>query len=460
MNYQEFLVNKQFSDRPSGFSVGLEVLNPNLMAFQKAQVRWALARGRAALFNATGLGKTIMQLEWANQVSKQGNDLSVLILAPLAVAEQTRSEGDKFGIPCRVISSKSDVKGGINILNYEKLHKIDSIVFSGIVLDESSIMKSFSGVIRNQIISMFRDTPFRLSCSATPAPNDWTEIGNQSEFLGILTQSEMKSIFFINDSGDTGKWRLKGHAQENLFWKWLASWAAVVSMPSDLGFEDDGFILPPLRYVEHILPTESSNHMGFFPDQVSGLHGRRRVRRETLDVRCQAAADLINATDDRWLVWCHLNDEGTQLTKLIKGAEELAGRHSDEEKKSRLLRFAEGRIKRLVTKPDIAGFGLNFQSCSRAAFVGLNDSWESMFQAVRRIWRYKQDKSCDVHFFLEEREGPILENLKRKDRQAQQMACAMIEQMKNLVRREVFKASKEQDMYNPSIPMEIPQWMP
>lgn len=458
MEYQEFLLSKQLSDTPSGFSVELDDLNSYLMLFQRAQVRWALMRGRAALFNSTGLGKTIMQLEWANQVSRKTGG-PVLILSPLAVAEQTQAEGHKFGIPCRVISSKSRVGDGINILNYEKLHKIDPSVFAGVVLDEASIIKSFAGILRNQIIHAFCRTPYRLSCTATPSPNDWVELGNQSEFLGVLTQSEMKSMFFVNDAGDTGKWRLKGHVQENVFWAWLASWAAVVSMPSDLGFEDDGFVLPPLRCVEHILPAESNGHMGFFPDYVSGLHGRRAVRRETLDARCEAAAKLINATDDRWLVWCHLNDEGELLTKLIDGAMEVAGRHKDEEKRDRLLGFADGKIRRLVTKPDIAGFGLNFQSCSKAAFVGLNDSWESMFQAVRRIWRYKQEKPCEVHFFLEEREGPILENLKRKDLQARQMSEAMAEQMKDLVRREVFKASKEQVDYNPRMRMELPQWI-
>lgn len=459
MDYSEFLKKKQIIDHPSGFRVRESHLNPNLFPFQKALVKWALLRGRAALFVSTGLGKTIMQLDWAEKVCKETKQ-PVLILAPLAVSEQTKQEGIKFGIDSTICYSNSNVTPGINITNYEKIHKFDINQFSGIVLDESSILKSFSGSIRNQIISLFSKTPYRLSCSATPAPNDYTELGNQAEFLGIMTHSEMKSTFFINDSGDTGKWRLKGHVQDNVFWKWLASWGAVVSMPSDLGFPDEGFLLPPINYHEHIIPANgNAKRRGFMIQTVTDLNDRRRVRKETIEARCRKAEELINQTDDRWLIWCHLNAEGELLSKQILGAEEVAGRHDNETKSARMLSFANGKLKRLVSKPEIAGWGMNFQVCNKAVFVGLNDSWESLFQATRRIWRFGQTKPVDIHIIIEEREGPVLANIKRKDQQAQEMAEAMSLQMKDLVRREVTKANKEFDSYLPEKTMELPIWM-
>ena len=458
MDYHEFLKEKEIADQPNGFDVPISKINPKLFDWQKALVRWCLIRGRSALFASTGLGKTPMQLVWADTVSKKTKG-PVLVLAPLAVSEQTQQEGKKFDIDSSVCSSQSDIRQGINITNYEKLHKFDTSRFPGVVWDESSILKSF-GSIRNQVVEAFRNTPYRLSCTATPSPNDWAELGHQSEALGILTYREMLSTFFINDSGDTGKWRLKGHVQDNVFWRWLASWAAVVAMPSNLGFPDDGFRLPPITYHEHIIPaTGKLKRRGFFIQEVSDMTDRRRVRRDTLSVRCQAAADLINSTNDIWAVWCNLNPEGEALTKLIDGAVEVAGRHDNETKAQRMLDFANGKIKRIVTKPEIAGWGMNWQVCSKAAFVGLNDSWESLFQAIRRIWRYGQTKPVDIHIFIEEREGPVLANIKRKDAQASEMALAMADQMKDLTKREVLKASKEFDSYCPKKAMEIPVWM-
>lgn len=460
MDYSDFLRSKAIVDHPTGFQVKDSELNPNLFPFQSALVKWALARGRAALFEGTGLGKTIQQLDWADKVVRHTNG-SVLLQAPLAVAEQTRAEGEKFGIESRVVASQAEVRKGINITNYEKLHKFDPSSFDGVVLDESSILKSFSGAVRNQIINAFRDTKYRLSCTATPAPNDYTELGNQSEFLSILTHSEMRSTFFVNDTKDTGApWRLKGHVQENVFWRWLASWGAVVNMPSDLGFDDAGYVLPPLTYHEHIIKAgKGAKRNGFFLEEVGDQNSRRRVRKESIGPRCEAAAELINKDPDDWLVWCGLNDEGLLLTKLIDGAVEVAGRHSDEHRAEAISGFVNGSLHRLVTKPDIAGWGLNLQRCYKSAFVGLNDSWESMFQAVRRIWRFGQTEPCEIHIFVEEREGPVLQNIKRKDEQARQMAEAMSHQMKDLVRREVYKAAKESDDYDPQQRMRIPKWL-
>jgi len=459
MDYQEFLLHKQIKDKPSGFTVSENDLNQALFPFQKALVKWSIARGRAALFEGTGLGKTIQQLDWARLIYRH-TKAPVLILAPLAVSEQTVQEGKKFGIKSKVVQSQDDVWNGVNVTNYEKLHKFDPSAFAGVVLDESSILKSFSGTTRNQIIQAFKETPYRLSCTATPAPNDYTELGNQAEFLGIMTHSEMRSTFFINDTGDTGKWRLKGHAKDNVFWSWLASWGAVVNMPQDLGFDNGGFDLPPINYHEHILSApKGAKRRGFFLVQVTDLNDRRRVRKETIETRCKAAADLINSTDDRWLIWCNLNDEGTLLAKLIDEAVEVAGRHDNETKAERLLEFASGKIRRLVSKPEIAGWGMNFQVCHKAVFVGLNDSWESLFQATRRIWRFGQQQPVDIHIIVEEREGPVLQNIKRKDEQSRAMAAYMTEHMRDLVKKEVLQAYKETDSYEPKMKMEIPTWM-
>lgn len=258
-SYSDFLKQKELVDSPSGFCVDVDDLNPMLFDWQKVIVRWALRRGRAALFEDCGLGKTPQQLEWARIVSER-EDAPVLIFAPLAVAEQTRQEGEKFGIPVRMCEDKSDIRNGVNITNYEKFHKFDASVFCGVVIDESSILKSFTGVFRNEVIGAFRSTKYKLACTATPAPNDYMELGNHSEFLGVMTRSEMLSTFFINDTGDTGKWRLKGHVKDNMFWEWLSSWAVMLSKPSDLGYDDDGFILPKLHYHEILLkaPWERS----------------------------------------------------------------------------------------------------------------------------------------------------------------------------------------------------------
>lgn len=460
MRYSEFLSSKELINQPSGFLETGIVLNKNLFPFQKLLVKWSLRLGRSAWFEGTGMGKTIQQLEWANKVV-QHESKPVIILAPLAVSGQTHQEGIKFGIDSKIVSSQSEVQTGINITNYEKLHKFDPSMFVGVVLDESSILKSFSGSTRNQIIHAFNRTPYKLSCTATPSPNDYTELGNQAEFLNIMSFSEMKSTFFVNDAGDTtNSWRLKGHVEDNVFWNWLASWGAVVTSPVDLGFKNDGFDLPKLTYFEHIIPaSKNAKRKGLFLAEAGDLNDRRRIRKDTIQSRCEAAAKLINSTNDDWLIWCGLNDEGILLNKLINNSVEVAGRHSDEYKEEHLLGFANGNIHRLVTKPEIAGWGMNFQLCNKAAFVGLNDSWEMLFQAVRRIWRFGQTRPCEVHIFIEEREGKVLQNIKRKDEQARQMTKIMSSKMKHIVKTQVLRASRDYDSYEPGLDMEVPSWI-
>ena len=454
MKYQEYIIKKELIFPPVGFEIK-DKINPMLFPFQKDITKWALRKGRACLFEDCGLGKTPQQLEWSKHVSKKENG-PVLIVAPLAVAEQTHREGIKFGVPVNICNSQSDVKLGINITNYEKLHKFKGNSFCGVVLDESSILKNMNGATRNQIIEMFQSVPYRLACTATPSPNDYMELGNHAEFLGIMTYSEMLSMFFINDSGNVGKWRLKKHANEQKFWQWLCSWAVMLSKPIDLGYNQKGFDLPELNYIENKLPTISKS-IGFFVEEATTMEERRKIRKETIQERCKKAAEIINKTNDQWIVWCGLNNESTLLTKLINGAEEIAGSTDYEIRKKRMLGFAERKVHRLVTKPSIAGFGMNWQNCNKMVFVGLNDSWEQFYQATRRIWRFGQENPVDVHIIIEEREGSVLKNIKRKDKQSLHMMQNMIQETKDLTKSEIQNKNVK---YNfPKKEMEVPNWI-
>ena len=458
MDYKNFLETKQIIDQKSGFKISLSKLNSMLFDWQKTIVRWSIARGRAALFEDCGLGKTPQQLEWADQICKKEKE-PVLILAPLAVSEQTCREGEKFNIKINLCKSQKDIKKGINITNYEKLHKFNPDKFIGIILDESSILKNFTGSIRNEIINAFQTTKYRLACTATPSPNDYSELGNHAEFLGIMPRAEMLATFFINDTGHTGTWRLKGHVKNNIFWKWMASWAVMITKPSDIGFEDNGFLLPKIKYHQHIIETKTKPSFGFFPEIAQTLNDRRKVRNETIEIRCNEAAKIINSTNKAWAIWCNLNIESETLSKIIKNSKEVAGKHSDEIKTNRMMNFASGKLKRIVTKPKIAGLGMNWQICNKAAFVGLSDSWEQFYQAVRRIWRFGQDKEVDIHIFIEEREGAVLKNIQRKDKQASAMIQAMVKYMKEITKQELECSKRTIIEYNPTIKMEIPRWL-
>lgn len=457
-NYEDFLKSKTITDKKSGFAVKLEELNKQLFDFQKIVVRWAIARGRAAIFADCGLGKTPMQLCWADKIYNKTKQ-PILILAPLAVSEQTKQEGVKFGYEVNICRSQSDIVDGINITNYEILHKFNPDKFSAIVLDESSILKNFSGMRRNEIIDFSKTIQYKLACTATPSPNDYMELGNHSEFLNIMTRTEMLAMFFINDTKDTGEWRLKGHVRNNIFWQWLSSWSVMFTKPSDLGFKDDNFILPDINYFEHIIETNEKPKRGFFVKEAITLNDRRKVRNKTIDLRCGSAASLINNTDDRWVVWCGLNSEGDYIEKQVNDIVQVAGRHDNEIKSKRMLGFADGEIKRIVTKPKIAGLGMNWQICSKAAFVGLSDSWEQFYQAIRRIWRFGQKNKVEIHIFLEEREGRVLENIKRKDKQSKEMIANMVKYMSDLMKKELNQSSKEFTDYKPSIDMELPEWL-
>jgi hypothetical protein len=452
-NYTNFLKKKQIIFNSSGFVPKCK-LNKYLFPFQKDIVLWALKKGRACLFEDCGLGKTLQQLEWAKQVHLH-TEKPVLILAPLAVSQQTIMEGKKFGITVINCSEQSDVKNGINITNYEKLHKFDCSVFSGVVLDESSILKSLSGMRRNQIIEQFKRTPYKLACSATPSPNDYMELGNHSEFLGVMTYSEMLSMFFINDSADTGQWRLKKHAEETKFWEWVCSWAIMLSNPQDIGYEQEGFDLPKIVYTEHKLPAKAQK--GFFVTEAKTMEERRDVRRETIDERCRYTANLINTTEDQWVIWCGLNKEGELLTKLIERAEEVSGATQSEEKERIMLGFSTKDVHRIVTKPKIAGFGMNWQNCNKMVFVGLSDSWEQLYQATRRVWRFGQTKQVECHIVIDEREGAVLKNIKRKEKLAQNMIKNMVRHTRDFVQRELKEVIKKEEKTKTNLI--LPKWM-
>jgi hypothetical protein len=426
MNYTDFLESKRITIAPSGFMP--DRLNPALFDFQRDIDRWGLERGKAAIFSDCGTGKTPMQLVWAEQVVRKYNK-PVLILAPLAVSKQTVREGEKFDIEAHVAIQQSDITmPAIYVTNYEKLHHFDPSVFAGVVLDESSILKSFTGSTRNALIAMFGNTPMKLACTATPAPNDFMELGNHSEFLGVLTRTEMLSTFFVHDGGDTSKWRLKGHAEEE-YWKWICQWAVMLRQPADLGYDNGGFVLPPLRYHHHVVKSESNLDGFLFPVEAQTLLERRGARRVSLNERVELCASLVNASTEPWLVWCDLNAEGDALAKLIPDAVQVAGRDKDEDKESRMFGFSEGKHRVLISKPSICGWGMNWQHCANAAFVGLSDSWEQWYQAIRRIWRFGQTREVNCHVITSEAEGAVVRNIQRKEADAARMAKEMVKHM-------------------------------
>lgn len=450
MNYDEFLSNKTVVSEDTGFEVKRDLLNENLYDFQKDIVLWALKKGKAAIFADCGLGKSLMQLEWAKQVCEY-TDGNVLILAPLAVTEQTQREGIKFGIKSKVVESNEDVIPGINITNYEKLDRFNINYFSGIVLDESSILKSFTGKVRNQIIDNFKNTPYKLACTATPAPNDYMELGNHSEFLGVMTRSEMLSMYFVHDGGDTSKWRLKGHA-EDVFWQWMSSWGVVITNPRDLDYDVKGYDLPELKVHEIVVD-------GLEPiNEKLTLTQRRQARKESLEDRCKAAAEIVNNSDENWLVWCNLNDESKLLHELINASVEVKGSDKAKHKTESSVNFANGNIKCLVSKPLIFGMGLNFQSCHNMIFVGLSDSYEQYYQAVRRCWRFGQDHEVNVYIIISSKEGCVKANIDRKQADANKMQMEMLKLTKDITKENIKSTCRISTPYNAEVTMLLPEW--
>ena len=433
MIYEDFVAQKRRAEVATGHQPG--DLNEHLFDFQHAIVAWAVRRGRAAIFADTGLGKTLMQLSWADDVASHTKGI-VLVLAPLAVSEQTIEQGSAFGIDVKRVPQGGKPDGpGVWITNYERIDPIDFEELSGIVLDESSILKAHDGKTRTKLIGVCQTVPYRLSCTATPSPNDFEELGNQCEFLGVMTRTEMLATYFINDTGDTGTWMLKGWGQSR-FWGWMGTWAVVVRNPSDIGFNGERYNLPPLEYIEHVV--ESTEFGDLFAKPAQTLQERRKAQRDSLEARCKALAEVVNADpSEPWLIWCHLNDEAEMLASLIPGAINVQGSDHPDVKSKNLLGFAHGDFRVLISKPKIAGYGMNWQHCARMAFVGLDDSFEKFYQAVRRCYRFGQKREVKVHLFTAESEGQILANLKRKEEQHHELSNKMVGFMKDIMNKEL-----------------------
>ena len=434
--YEDFIATKVPVTRAVGFEA--KNLNPGLFPFQHDLVRWALRLGRAALFEDCGLGKSFQQLEWARAVCEETQG-RVLILAPLAVTAQTIAEGRRFGIEATYALDSSEVGAGITVTNYERLDGFDPKAFEGVVLDESSILKSFMGKTKRALVEAFAETRFRLACTATPSPNDVMELGNHCEFLGVMDSHEMLTRWFINDTMAAGHYRLKGHAEAD-FWRWVATWAACVARPSDLldtvgkPYSDDGYELPGLEFVEHVVkgPIEAPADGELFGALTVNATTLHRQLRKTTPQRAARAAELVAAEPgESWAVWCNTNDEADALQALIPEALEVRGSDSREEKERKLTAFSEGRARIIITKPSIAGFGLNWQHCARHAYVGVSFSFEDLYQALRRSFRFGQPRPMKAHIIVSGAEAGVRAVVAKKQelhrRQQERMSAAMRE---------------------------------
>jgi len=404
--YAEFLATKSRRHQSEGVNVDPKAIHKSLHDWQQRIVTRTLARGRAAVFADTGLGKTRMQIEWCRLVAP-----SSLIIAPLSVARQTVREAAKIGADVRYVRHPEQVvPGSVSITNYEMAEHFDPTMFDAVALDESSILKNFAGATRTALIEQWRHTPYRSSWSATPAPNDVTELCNQAEFLGIMPRNEMLAAYFVHD--DEG-WRLKGHAADPMF-AWMATWAIAARRPSDVGGDDGPYHLPPLNIIPVTVPVEIEQDGQLFATDLGGVGGRAAVRRSTLADRTARSAEVL-AGPGQWIAWCGLNDEADAITRTVEGAVNVTGSMSPDEKADAFEAFQDGDIRVLVTKPSIAGMGMNFQNCHQMVFVGMNDSWESYYQAVRRCWRFGQESPVNAHVVVSELEQQIVDNVRRKE---------------------------------------------
>lgn len=434
MNYSELLERKKVVFKPTGRLICKSRIHPMLFEFQKDLVHWALQKGRAAIFADTGLGKTFMQLEWA-RLSEQ----KTLIVAPLSVARQTVKEASKIDTDVKYVRSQEEVSGMLSITNYEMVEHFEPDSFGAIVLDESSILKAIDGKTKAKMIEMFALTPFKLACTATPAPNDIAEIANHAEFLGVMSRQEMLSAFFVHDSDG---WRLKKHAEEP-FYRWLASWGMAIKKPSDLGYSDEGYILPQLNIKPMFVKTDYQPEDTLFFVGMKGIQDRVKVRKGTMNERITATAKLVNEGKEQWIVWCGLNDEANRIASMIPGAINVQGSDSNEKKIEAIEAFQDGNIRVLVTKPKIAGFGMNFQNAHKMAFLGLNDSWENYYQCIRRVWRFGQKHQVDVHIVLSDIEMTVYNNVMRKEAEATKMSEKLIENVREFEKADISDITKD-----------------
>ena len=459
--YQELIANKRIAALPSGLS-DVPALHPEMFDHQRHVTEFALRAGRAALFLDTGLGKSFCALEWGRVVSEY-TGRSVLMLAPLAVAHQHVREAERFGIDAQVVRSGEEIGARrIYVTNYDRLDKFDASKFGGVILDESSVIKNFNGRTTRRLIETFASTPFRLCCTATPAPNDHTELGTHAEFLGVMRREEMLPIWFINDTMDTGTWRIKNHARAH-FWSWVASWARCVSRPSDIGFDDAGFALPDLITTHHEVAADRMMDRGEEKDGQSRLFripdtsatSIHKEKRLTIEDRAAMVAQLLAAEpDEPWIVWVDTDYEADAVMARLPDAMEVRGSMSPEEKESRLVRFSEGRARVIVTKSSIAGFGLNWQHCARQCFAGISFSYEAFYQAVRRSWRFGQSRPVHVHVVCADTERAIWTVVERKAADHDAMKREMVAAMRRAIRSETSRK-----LYQPEHEAALPAWI-
>lgn len=451
LNYSEFLISKQYKLNDKGKIIDRNLIHSMLFDWQKDIVVWAIKKGRCAIFLDTGMGKTFQQIEWARLIGQ-----NTLIIAPLSVARQTVREAKKIDVAIKYVRSQSEITNDhkLWITNYEMIESFDYSQFGAVVLDESSILKSIGGKTRKKLTELCQHIPYKLCCTATPAPNDYIELGNHTEFLGICKMSEMLAMFFINankehtivveginyrrkGSNKNGtEWRLKHHA-EKPFFRWLSSWAITMTKPSDLGYEDDGFILPALKINPIFITSDYKPKDQLFFTELHGVTDRLKVRQSTIDTKLEKLKDIVSQDNDSWIIWCGLDEESKLVCKLLEGSVEVKGSDSIDNKIQALEDFQDGKIKILVTKPKIAGHGMNFQCSHNMVFFGLSDSWEAYYQCVRREWRYGQTQPVNVYLILHEVEEEIYRNVMRKDLMAKRLKTSLIEQTKDFEKGEL-----------------------
>ncbi len=473
MEYQDFIDQKRILVKSAGVTIDPAEVHPLLKDFQRDIVQWACRKGRAAVFADTGLGKTFISLEWARLTGKR-----TLFVAPLSVARQTARMAPMLGLEVRYVRSQEQVTEEhlLWITNYEMIERFDASSFGAVVLDESSILKAIDGKTRRRLTEMFQGTPHRLCCTATPAPNDLVEIGNHAEFLGINTAAEMQAMFFVNaniehyvefagvrmrrkgSNAGGQEWRLRHHAEEP-FYKWMASWAMSIRRPSDLGYSDDGYILPPLNITPEWLdytyiPDDRLAFTGF-----TGIKDFLALLRKTIELRCTAAAERVNADNDQWIVWTYLEDESSLAHSLIPDSVEVKGSDSPERKAEMIEAFQDGKYRVLVTKPDIAGFGMNFQNASKQYWVTVRYSWEEWYQAIRRSYRFLQDRPVEIYASLTPQMQEVWDTIQAKEKVAAHMSEQLISHVRRFEMEELNDGASESKTYTARIAMRLPQWL-
>lgn len=452
MEYKDWLASKKITDPYTGLTE-IPELNPMLFPFQHDVVRWALKRGRACIFSDCGTGKTAMQLEWARHVPGD-----VLIFAPLAVAKQTIREGEKFGITGIEYSDDGTKRGKITITNYERIDKFNPKDYNAVIIDESSILKSYTGKYRKALIDNWGNVPYRLACTATPAPNDFMELGNHAEFVGAMKRTEMLSMFFIHDGAETSKWVLHGHA-ESKFWEWVCSWAVMIQKPSDLGYDDGDFILPKLNIEQITVHSETASAGYLFAMEAQTLSERQKARRVSITQRADALAALTNNSSEQWLIFCNLNDEGDKIENLIHDSVQVAGCDTNDFKVKAVEDFVSGKTRVIISKVSMFGYGLNLQCCHNVAFLGISDSYEDYYQAIRRCWRFGQKKEVNAYLITADTEGAVVQNIKRKEVDAARMAREMVKNMQYLNEQNIKGIVRTKTGYDPQVEMKTPDWL-